>query len=265
MYTKEDLIKHIQKLRIKPNDTVMVHTSLKSVGEIDSEGKTTAEVLIDALRECLCDGLLLIPAHTWATVPKESQIFDVMTSKPCVGAVPCAAVKLANEAREEGKTGIVRSLHPTHSVVAFGKDAEEYIQDDVFASTPAPWNGSFGKLSERGGKILLIGVEQNRNTYIHAVDEWLDLPDKLVEAIYDVQVRDYDGNLSDRRIQPHVGNGHFFFPYYEPYLDRNGAMTYGYIGDAFCRVCDAKICAETVRDTLSGNLKEKYRLFFEKA
>ncbi len=265
MYTKKDLTEHIKRLNIRPDDTVMVHTALKSVGEIDGGGVTTAETLIGALRECLCDGLLLIPAHTWATVPKESDVFDVRTSRPCVGTLPCAAVELANKARETGNREIIRSLHPTHSVVAFGKDAEEYIKDDMDASTPAPWNGSFGKLYERGGKVLLIGVEQNRNTYIHAVDEWLDLPDKLVDKVFDVQVRDYDGTLTDRRIQPHMGKGHFFFPHYEPYFDRNGAMTYGYIGDAFCRICDARICADTVRDTLQNELKETHRLFFENA
>ncbi len=264
MYRKEDLIEDIKRLNIKPEDTVMVHTSLRAVGEIDGGGVTGAEVLIDALRTCLGEGLLLIPAHTWATVPKTETVFDVRSSQPCVGAVPCAAVKLANEAHDDGRRDVLRSLHPTHSVVAFGSDAEVYVSDDLHAATPAPWSGSFGKLYQRRGKVLLIGVEQNRNTYIHAVDEWLDLPDKLVEQVYDVQVRDYDGNLSQRSIQPHVGNGHFFFPYYEPYLDRRGAMTYGYIGDAFCRVCDACICAETVRDTLAGELAEKYRDFFEK-
>ena len=64
MYSKSDLIRHIKALGIKSTDTVMVHTSLKSIGIIDPEGKTTAEIYIDALRECVLEGLLLIPTHT---------------------------------------------------------------------------------------------------------------------------------------------------------------------------------------------------------
>ncbi len=35
---------------------------------------------------------------------------------------------------------------------------------------------------ERGGKILLLGVGHERNTFIHCVEEHLDVPDRLIRS-----------------------------------------------------------------------------------
>ncbi len=246
MYCKADLVRHIRALGIQPSDTVMVHTSLKSVGVIDPEGKTTAEIYIDALREVLCDGLLLIPTHTWATVREDGQEFDVRNSLPCIGAVPTVAVKLAAESYDVGSRTCLRSLHPTHSVVAFGERAEEYLFDDRFSATPAPAKSSFGKLYEEDAKILLVGVNQGRNTFFHAVDEYLDIPNRLCQNPVSLTVRDYDGTVTPRLLTRHSHSMSDFFMNYEAYLEQSGAVTFGRIGDALVRVCDARKCTHAI-------------------
>ncbi len=246
MYSKADLVRHIRALGIRSTDTVMVHTSLKSLGVIDPEDKTTAEIYLDALKEVLCDGLLLIPAHTWATIQEDGQEFDVRTSAPCIGAVPGVAVRLAAESYDAGNRSILRSLHPTHSVVAFGARAEEYIRGDVFAETPAPEKGSFGKLYEEDAKILLVGVNQGRNTFFHAVDEYLDIPNRLCPAPVSLTVRDYDGNVTPRLLTRHSHSMSDYFMNYEAYLEQSGAVTFGRIGDALVRVCDARKCTHAI-------------------
>lgn len=239
-YKKEDLIRHIQALGIKNTDTVMVHTSLKAVGAIDPGKTTPAQVFIEAMRECLREGLLLIPAHTWATIREDGQEFSVTDSLPCVGAVPAVAVKLA--AAGEG----LRSLHPTHSVVAFGKNAREYIAGDEQACTPAPWGGSFGKLYDSHGIILLVGVDQGRNTFFHAVDEFLNIPDRLTEQPVRLTVRDRQGNVTQRSIYRHKRSMSDYYMNYEPVLVQTGAVRFGVLGDAVVRICDARRCADTV-------------------
>lgn len=248
MYSKSDLIRHIKALGIKSTDTVMVHTSLKSIGIIDPEGKTTAEIYIDALRECVLEGLLLIPTHTWATVRESGQEFNVRTSLPCIGAVPTAAAKLAEQAYEAGHRDCLRSLHPTHSVVAFGKRAEEYISGDRFAETPAPKCGSFGKLYEEDAKILLVGVNQGRNTFFHAVDEYLDIPHRLCDAPVQLTVRDYDGTVTPRTVTRHSHSMSDYFMNYEAYLEQQDAVKFGRIGDALVRVCDARKCTHAIAE-----------------
>ena len=246
MYCKADLIRHIQALGICSTDTVMVHTSLKSLGIIDPEGKTSAEVYIDALREVLRDGLLLIPTHTWATVREDGHEFDVRRSLPCIGAVPTVAVRLASESYDAGDKTCLRSLHPTHSVVAFGARAEEYLADDRFAVTPAPARGAFGKLCEENAKILLVGVNQGRNTFFHAVDEYLDIPNRLCASPISVSVRDYDGTVIPRSVTRHSHSMSDYFMNYEAYLEQTGAVTFGRIGDALVRICDAGKCTQAI-------------------
>lgn len=242
MYTKNDLVVGLRKLGITKGDTLMVHTSLRSVGEIDPAGKTTAEVYIDALREAVGEeGILLIPTHTWANVREDGAVCDLKHTQPCIGAVPTEAVRQA--ARGCG----IRSEHPTHSVVAYGGNATAYVVNDALAGTPTPWNGSFGKLYERGGKILLVGVDQGRNTFFHAVDEWLDIPDRMFDCSADLWLRDSDGKLSSRPIRRHLRSMSHFFMNYEPYLLHKGAVKLGTLGDAVVRVCDARLCAEAVK------------------
>lgn len=240
MYTKNDLTEQIRALGIENGDVVMVHTSLRAVGPIAGEA-SGAEIYIQALRECVGEGLLLIPAHTWANVRNDGDLCDLNTTVPCIGAVPAAAVQLA--ARGEG----IRSKHPTHSVVAFGKSAREYIANDETACTPAPWNGSFGSLYARGGKILLVGVDHGRNTFFHAVDEWLDIPNRLCPEPARLSLRDQHGIVTARPLYRHARSMSDFFMNYEPYLDQVGAVTYGRIGNALTRVCDARACAEAVK------------------
>lgn len=232
MYTCSQLLSDLRALGIRSEDTLMVHTALRCV-------HADAYEYITALRQSC--GLLLIPAHTWGVCREDGELCDLNTTMPNIGTVPCAAVRLA--AAGDG----IRSQHPTHSVVAFGKDAEAYIANDAFAQTPAPWNGSFGKLYEVGGKILLVGVDQGRNTFLHAVDEWLDIPDRLRPLQTRLLLRDAKGNVTQRPIYRHARSMSDFYMNYEPYFLQTGAVTLGKLGDATVRLCDARKCAEAVR------------------
>jgi aminoglycoside 3-N-acetyltransferase len=62
MYTKEDLIKAFKEIGINPEGTLLVHSSMKAVGEV--EGR--ADTVIDAFLEYMQDGLLVFPTHSWS-------------------------------------------------------------------------------------------------------------------------------------------------------------------------------------------------------
>ncbi len=242
MYTEKQITEQLKALGIKSTDTLIAHTSLKSVGEIDTSEKSGADVLISALRNVISDGLLLIPAFTYANIRKEP-VFDIRNTMPCIGAVPCAAVKLANQAYDNGDKTIIRSKHHSHSVVAFGKNAYEYTKDDAKANTPTPMYGSIGKLYEYNAKILLIGLEMISTTFIHAVDEYLE-PDG-VSAPYPVTVTDYDGTETQRQGRNCQGPTKMYYVY-EPYIKDIGGISYGKIGDADTKLILARKCFDAV-------------------
>jgi aminoglycoside 3-N-acetyltransferase len=253
LYTQKHLVNQIEAMGIKPTDLLTIHISLKSIGEIDTSEKTSAEVVIDALRYSVRDGLLLIPSHTYSNIRK-LPVFDVRTTVPCIGAVPTVAVQIANKAYDCGDKNIVRSLHPGHSVVAFGKNAYEYVADDAKAATPMPQFGSYRKLEQQNGKIMLIGVDLKNNTFIHAIDEYME--PNGVSAPYPITVIDYNGNKTERFACNCKGPS-ASYPKYHPYLEKSGAITYGKLGDADVILCDAKKTFDTIVEVWHALYEEK--------
>ena len=239
MVTQKDVFKTLRECGIKKDDTVTIHCSLRAIGQIENG----ADGLIDSVCKYLSEGLFLVPTHTWATVTKNAPFFDVRTSEPCIGTLAKVAAF---------RTDGVRSLHPTHSLAVFGKGAEGYVKGEENSSTPAPLGGALSRLYERNGKILLIGVGQERNTYLHAVDERLNIPNRLSREPFTVTIIDRNG----KKLQSPPFHCHFAlgtsdvsrqYPNYEKAFEHHGAMVYSSLGNATVRCCDAKKITDVVR------------------
>ena len=244
MFTKEYLKKQLKAMGIKSDDTVLIHTSYKSIGEVEGG----IDGLIDAFKEYLSDGLFIVPTHTWAVVTRENPTYDVKSTVPCIGAVSAVAAF-----REDG----VRSLHPTHSVWATGKNAKTFTQGEEHAQTPAPIGGCWCRLAELGAKILLIGVGNNRNTFIHAVDEMAKLDDRLAPMPWDITVIDHNGRKITHPYRNHYETGSENFGNFEKMFIKRGVQTKGMLGNAEVKICDAKKCTEVLLELYSkvkGNL-----------
>lgn len=243
MYTENQLLEQIKALGIQPDDTLIVHTSLKSIGQLDTSVKSGAEVLISALRRAVPEGLLLIPTFTFANI-RQTPVFDIRNTQPCIGAVPCAAVQMANAAYDKKDPTCIRSFHVSHSVVAFGETAYDYTAADRLSTTPTPFGGSIGKLYEADAKILYIGVDITKTTFMHAVDEYLE-PDGL-SAPYFITATDYDGTQVTRQARNCQGPSRNY-GIYEPYLQEAGGISYGKLGDAQTRLVSARKCFDVVK------------------
>ena len=240
MVTKKDIVKFLEDNGIRHDDIVAVHASLRAVGPVEGG----ADGLIDAMCEYLYDGLLIIPTHTWDDVIRDKPFYDVRTTAPCIGTLAQVAFE-----RRDG----VRSLHPTHSVKVFGKGAEEFVKGEEQCGSPAPAGSCLSRLYEEGGKVLLIGVGHERNTYLHSVDERLGIPDRLNKDHFVITIKDYEGNL----IESPPFRTHFteasdqcvseYYPNYTEAFEYTGAVKYGKLGNATVYVCDAVGMTDTVR------------------
>lgn len=221
MFTKEKLMSDFASLGIQPTDAVFVHSSVKAVGPVEGG----AETILDAMIEYLRDGLLLFPAHTWDKIG-ETRVFDAKNDPSCVGLLSNLALK-----RPDG----VRSLNPSHSAVAFGKEAAEYVRGDSLAETPLPLGSTMAQLIDRKGIILLLGCSPKKNTFIHCVEELLNIPDRIDPNPYEVEVIAQDGTRSRRMHAGHLCSRGEISAQYDravPLLLRSGAMWTGMFGDA---------------------------------
>ena len=233
MLTQADIHEFLRKIGVKHDDTVLVHTSMRALGGVENG----CDGLIDAFVSYLSEGLFIVPTHTWANVGSKNPVFDVRSTVPCIGALPTVAAF-----RRDG----VRSLHPTHSVAAFGKRAAEFVAGEENATSPGTPGGVWARLYDENAKILLLGVGLNRNTYLHAVDEMIGLEGRLRDPI-PLMVIDYEGNSHALMFSKHGNTGSEFFENYRKAFETLGALRNARLGDAVVGICDARRTAEVMK------------------
>jgi len=237
MHTKQELMQQIRDMGIQPTDTVLIHTSMRAIGPVENG----ADGVIDAFIEVLSDGLFLVPTHTWSVVGKDMPVFDVTRTVPNIGALPRVAAF-----RPDG----IRSLHPTHSIWGHGKGAEAFLAGEEKATTPAPVGFAWERLAHIGTKILLLGVGLDKNTFIHAVDEIADIPDRLDPVGFDATILDAKGGEYHSHYHPHYctksDDVSRQFVNFEKALVDCGAMEFGKLGNATVRIVDAAKCRDVI-------------------
>ncbi|MBI9098898.1 MAG: AAC(3) family N-acetyltransferase [Spirochaetaceae bacterium] len=240
MYTREDLIKDIKNIGIKHTDTLLVHSSMKALGEVDGGGET----VIDAFIEYMKDGLLIFPTHSWETVNKENTLFDPLTEPSCIGILSNLFLK---------RPGVIRSWHPTHSVAALGKEAEEYTAGEEKTNTACPRSGCWGRLYERKAKILFLGCSTSKNTYIHGVEEWNNIANRLDDTLQEYKIRKPDGKIiicSQHRHHSPIKDISVNYDKIQIPMLHRGIAVKGKIGDAESYLCDAKAMADLTSEFL---------------
>ena len=240
MFAKQDIIHQLEALSVPRDSVVLVHTSLRAVGETEGCGEGFLDALI---AHCTAEGgLLCIPTHTWAFGSREFPL-DLMNPETCIGTLPNIA---ARDARG------VRTTHPSHSMAVFGDPARvaDFVAGEERIVTPGDPNGCYGKICRMNGSILLIGVGHNRNTYLHCVEEMLEVPNRL-SSVHSRQVRFADGRVEVRDHCGHHAEGirdvSAHYPKYEPAFRHYGCIRDGLIGQAPSQLCSARGMRDVMR------------------
>lgn len=225
LHTEETLLQQLAELGIDPKGTLLVHSSMKSIGQVEGG----ADTVLDAFSTYMKDGLLVLPAMTWSYINRNNPYFYVNESESCVGILTELFWRRPN---------VVRSLHPTHSVAALGKDAKSFTEGDEKFDTPCARGSVYGKMLDRQGQILLVGVDLRRCTFIHGIEEWMDVPGRVSdhhEQLYTVLP---DGTKISAPQRRHTSSWSEHYWKVEEVLAKRGAITYGKFGDADVIVCD---------------------------
>lgn len=245
MYTKTNLINDLKSMGLKSTDSIMVHSSMKAIGTVEGG----ADTVVDAFMEYFKDGLFMMPTHTWAQMNAEHSLFDPKVEPACVGILP-------NIFRQ--REGVVRSLHPTHSIAAYGPRAAAYIEGEDEITTPCQPGGCWSRLLEEEAKIMMIGCTHIRNTFIHAIEEMLDVPERLTEKPVDFQIRMPDGSIKEVSVHRHYNRmtDHISEEYdklLQAFYDCGAAKKVKF-GDADCILCDATKLYEVTKKVFSHEI-----------
>lgn len=143
---------------------IMLHTSTLNIGHIAGGVKFVTDAIlshIDLSRHTLVVSALPF-FGSFSEYLDTNPVFDVRTAPIAMGAI--------NE-RIAALPEAIRSVHPTHSVVAVGKDADTYISGHHLGNTPFGPYSPYHKLIKNRAKIILFGATMDNITLIHAVED----------------------------------------------------------------------------------------------
>lgn len=162
--SKQELEDKINSLNI--DSDVMLHTSMMNVGRFQGGVKFVTETIINKVD--ISKHTLLVSAlpfrGSFKNYLEEKPVFDVKRSPIAMGAINERIAEMPNAQR---------SIHPTHSVVAIGKNADKYVYEHHLDKTPFGPHSPYYKLLENRGKLLLLGAKLNNLTFVHIIEDML--------------------------------------------------------------------------------------------
>jgi len=191
MHSREQLANDIRKLGIEAGDTMMLHASVRAVGEIAGGPDQIHLALKDVLT---AQGTLIM----YASCPRyydevgrgnltKEQEEEILEKLPAFDPLT------ARSARDHGPLVEFFRTYPDSRVnrhvarfVVWGKHADYLISEQ-------PWNYAFGLHSPLDrffgldGKIVLLGSDHDAVTFLHYVEHVADIPGKRI-ARYQVPV-----------------------------------------------------------------------------
>jgi aminoglycoside 3-N-acetyltransferase len=196
-YDGDALKARLRSAGISPDDTVLVHANFNP----HSGFKGAPLDLVNALVELLGErGNLLM-----VSIPFRGAAYDyLMLNKPFHLKKTISMMGLVTEMFRRRK-GTRRSLHPTHPVLACGKDASWLIADHERCLYPCGAGTPFAKLRELDGKILFFDVDFAAVTFYHYVEDLLK--ERLPFEVYDdrlFRVKAVDADGAERIIETYT-------------------------------------------------------------
>jgi aminoglycoside 3-N-acetyltransferase len=214
---KADLVQGLAALGIGAGDTLLLHSALSSLGQVEGGAPTVVEAFLAVLGPA---GTLVVP-----TLPDVSKPFAAESSPSAVGQL--------TEAVRQWR-GAVRSRHPTHAVAAIGAQAR-HLTDGHELTLPCGHDSPYGKLGGLRGWVLLLGVDQDRNTTWHVAET---IADVAYLQTMTVQIAQADGSVREATL-PKSPWGHRAFIGLDRRLRETGLVRVGRVGSAVARLMRA--------------------------
>lgn len=235
--TRERLVEGLQSLGICEGDVVFLHSSLKSIGYVDGGPNTVFKAFMDVIKP---SGTLVVPTYhmvnysMYDTCLDRKYIFDPRTADTFLGLIPSTFLKFP---------GVERSIHPTHSVSAVGKDAKYITEAHHLGSTTFGTDSPWDRLMKLDGKVLGMGITMGPVTFYHILEDLMleefPIPARMAET-YRLSCRDRKGNLIEVPVNPHdpeiakmrIDRNSYLADYFGNEFSHAGLMRTGKVGEA---------------------------------
>jgi aminoglycoside 3-N-acetyltransferase len=160
--TQQYIVNGLKELGLKAGDVAFVHSSLSSFGYVEGGADTVVKAFLDVLGK---EGTLSVPifrSYFWDGI---DQVWDRDNSPSLMGRIS-----------ETVRTweGNRRSYHAPHPIAAIGPIADDITERHNL--TDFSFDSPFSRLLELNAWIIIMGVDYNRCTMIHLLEERTDIP-----------------------------------------------------------------------------------------
>ena len=184
MHSRRQLYTDLRALGVAPGSVVMVHASVRAVGEVAGGPDEIHLALKDAVTDA---GTLLMYASCPRYVDEVGRgNLSALEEAEVLEKLPAFDAETARASRENGVLVEFLRTYPGSRVnrhvarfVAWGREAEHLFSYQ-------PWDYPFGRQSALDrfvaldGKVLLLGSDHDTVTFLHYVEHLADIPDKRV-------------------------------------------------------------------------------------
>lgn len=174
--TRQSIAQDLSKLGVRPGMTLIVHSSLSSLGWVCGGAPTVVRALMDVITE---DGTLVMPTHTgnysdpanWSNPPVPQSWWEIIyESMPAFDPATTPSYLMGAIAENFRTTpGVLRSNHPQVSFAAWGKHAQQITAQHALAYGLGE-QSPLARIYDLDGYILLLGVGYDRNTSFHLAE-----------------------------------------------------------------------------------------------
>ncbi|MDR1840095.1 MAG: AAC(3) family N-acetyltransferase [Treponema sp.] len=237
----EDFKSQLLELGLSHGDVVLMHSSMKAL----KTKKSPTEFINDIISVLGPEGTLLIPGFTWKHVNSRNPNFKVKETEPCDGLIPRTFLHMP---------GVIRSLHPTHSVCAFGKRAKELTSNHILDETPVGFHSPIMRMLDYNGKILFVGDVLHACTFMHGVEEIVGAPYTLAKKRRHYVIEDEDGKVIEKDMIRHDFNGWMQeYQRIKDILDYPDIKT-GKVGQAECYLIEASALFTKAKEKFNENV-----------
>jgi len=237
-----DLQDDLRRLGFSAGDLVILQSSFRTLGRPEV---TPADFLCTLLELLGPGGTLMTPTFTYSYAGLWGvQPFDPQTTPGLLNGILTETLRQWPGAR--------RSAHPTYSVAAFGRHADELTRDKQQASALGE-GSSYGEANRLGARILLLGVGNDRNPMLHYAETvaevpYLDIPWRAHAGKTALVLQaDVPAEVPLPEEYPACSLG---FGAADDYLEERGVLRRGRVGEATCLLMDSRTMVAAVAERL---------------
>lgn len=188
---------HLARIGIERTDTVLVHSNFDPQSGFSGTPNDLANALADYFGE---QGNLLM-----VSIPFRGSAYDYLAQGKTFDVRKTISMMGLVTEMFRRRPGTLRSLHPTHPVLAAGKDAAWLTTGHEDCEYPCGPGSPFDKFRQLKGKILFFDVGFGAITFFHHVEHLIqgDLPIPVYEEqAFETPVVDAAGGRRTVRTYP---------------------------------------------------------------